>query len=312
MLVCLGCNRKEPAKQSEVPPPGTIEETWRFWESLNKAATTGTGIEALDSPAWQGNVDTADICAVLEDIIAGERARSRAITTLPVLHVDPDLAEYALEFARSRTDLANVLQDYVTLAKKQQEMTSMPVLGVGLLLNLLNHSDDKEDGILWRALLDEGRQTANNVQSLQEPAKAFEAKAASVRGEIGQINTDEMSVRIKLAQKFDREFPPRDTYISAAAIAKPNDRPLSKRQIIRTLIGQKIGGVFDGWTFDSPQEFVSFNIVSVTNRSNVRTDYEVQAHLKGIPSGQERDVDLHLTYGWLYTHWKLVGIQQLQ
>ena len=71
MLVCLGCNRKEPAKQNEVPPPGTVEETWKFWESLNKAATTGTGVEALNSPAWQGNVDTADICAVLEDIIEG-------------------------------------------------------------------------------------------------------------------------------------------------------------------------------------------------------------------------------------------------
>jgi hypothetical protein len=85
-----------------------------------------------------------------------------------------------------------------------------------------------------------------------------------------------------------------------------------RSQIIKTLIGQKIGGVFDGWTFDSPQEFVSFNIVSVANPSNVRTDYEVKAHLKGIPSGEERDVDLLLTYGWLYTHWKLVGIQQLQ
>jgi hypothetical protein len=306
------CNLQAAGSPSEERPNGNAEATWKFWEAFNKAATSGTGIEALQSPAWQGDVDTAATCAVLEDIIAGERERSHIITVLPVLHVDPDLAGYAVQFARSRTDFADALQDYVEIARKQGQMTSTPVLGVGLLLNLLNHSDDKKDGILWRALLDEGRQTAENLQTLREPLNAFEAKAASVRGVVGRLNSEEMGVRVKLAQRFDREFPPHETYTNSQAYERSKDTPLSKKQIIKTLIGQRVGGLLDLWTFDYPKEFVTFDILKVTKRSGVRTDYEVRTHVKGIPSGKERDFNLHLSYGWIYTRWVLVEPPQLQ
>jgi hypothetical protein len=118
-----------------------------------------------------------------------------------------------------------------------------------------------------------------------------------------------MDVRIKLARRFDREFPPHDSYAKTAGSDSDKDRPLSKNQIIPTLIGQRIGSWFNAWTFDSPQEFVTFNILTVKKRSDVLTDYEVQTHVKGIQSGVERDFDLHLTYGWIYTRWKLVELR---
>jgi hypothetical protein len=309
MLACLGCNRSESAKQSDVQPLGEAEPTCQFWQSLHEAAISGIGIEALESPAWQGDVDTADMCGVIEDLIAGERERSRAITSLPVLHVAPDLAEYAVEFAKSRTELADAMQDYVGLMKKQAAMTSAPVLGIGLLENLIEHKDDKQDGILWPALLDTARQTGENLKTLQAPASALEARVTAVRGSVGRLNAEEMGVRVKLAQRFDREFPPSSTYTKTAASENDKDRPLSKNQIIPTLIGRKIGGLFNWWTFDSPQEFVTFNILSVKKRSDVLTDYEVQTHVKGIPSGDERDFALHLSYGWIYTRWKLVELR---
>jgi hypothetical protein len=77
-------------------------------------------------------VDIADICAVPEEIIAGELARSRAITQLPVLPVNPDLGAYAAEYAKSRIEVANVLKDYVALLKKQEDITTAPTLSVGL------------------------------------------------------------------------------------------------------------------------------------------------------------------------------------
>jgi hypothetical protein len=225
------------------------------------------------------------------------------------LHVDPDLSKYAVQFARSRSELADAMQDYAGLVKRQAGMTSARVLGVGLLLNLLNHSDDKQDGILWRALLDEARQTGENLQTLREPASAVEARAASVRRVIGRLNAAEMDVRIKLAQKFDREFPPHETYDNAGASRSDKDRPLSQEQIVRTLLGREIGGVFNSWTFESPSEIETFNILSVRKRSDVLTDYEVQTHVKGIHTGGERNFDLHLTYGWIYTRWKLVELR---
>ena len=312
-FVCSGCGRKPATKPSGGPPPGRAAETWAFWEAFNKTAVAGTGIEALKSPAYQGEVDVKDTCAVLDEIIEGERARCRDITSLLVLNVDPELTAYAVEFVRSRTELADALQDYVILAKKQEAMTSAPVLGVGLLLNLLNHSDDKSDGILWSALLDQAKQTSKELQSLREPAMAVEAKAASVRHANGGLSTEEMRVRIKLAQTFGREFPPLDTYAKAAASAKARENShLSDMQIMQTLIGRSIGEWYDSWKFDSLQEFVSFKTLSVTNRSEVLADYEVRTHVKGVHSGQEHNFNLRLTYGWLYTRWKLIELQQLQ
>ena len=208
MLACSGCNRHESAKRGGARPTGTIEATWNFWETFSKAATSGTGIEALESPAWKGDVDTADTCDVIEDIIAGERRRSRAITSLPVFtHVDPDLSEYAVQSARSRSsDLADAMQDCAGLNEKAGgEMTSARVLGVGLLLNLLNHSDDKQDGILWRALLDEARRRRERIfKLLREPASAVEARAASVRSVIGRLNAaEDAACESNSAQRFD-------------------------------------------------------------------------------------------------------------
>jgi hypothetical protein len=116
-----------------------------------------------------------------------------------------------------------------------------------------------------------------------------------------------MSVRIKLSQRYGREFPPRNTYAEAAAAAKSEDQFLNKKQIMRSLIGQSL----DSWHFDSMKEFISLRIVSVKNPNDVRADYEVQTHVKGIPSGEEHDFKLRLTYGWLYTRWVLVKIQEL-
>jgi len=311
LLYCPACHQREHAKLGVGAPPDRAAETWKFWEAFNKAAVAGTGIEALKSKTYEGDVETADTCLVLEDIIAAEQERGRAITSLPVLHVDPDLAAYAVDFCRSRTELAGALQDYVALAKRGEEITSAPVLGFGLLLNLLSHSEDKEDGILWRALLDEAKQTAANVQQLRAPAGVAEVKAVSARNALAQLPTEEMSVRVKLSQRFDREFPPLDTYATAAAAARTNTA-LSKTQIIQTLIGHGIGGWPNRWRFDSPKESVTLNILSVTNSSDVLAEYAVQTHVKGIPSGQEHDFELRLSYGWLHTRWALIDLQQVQ
>jgi hypothetical protein len=299
LLMGSGCNRQ----QSEKLPQGRAQETLQFWEAFNKAAVSGIGEEVLNQPVWHA-LDNQDMCEVLENIAAGEQARSRAITSLPVLHVDPDLAAYAIHFASSRDDLAEALRGYVALAKKQEEITSAPALGVGLLLNLLNHYDDKKDGILWRAILDEAKQTAGDVQKLREPANIAEAKGLAVRGAIKRLNTEEMEVRVKLAQRFDREIPLRETYLSAAYSAR-GLKHFSNDQVMQMLIGSKIGN----WTFESG-EFVSFKITNVTNRTEVLADYEVRTHVKG-KSGQEHDFKLRVTYGREYTRWKLIEIQQL-
>jgi len=310
LLVCAGCDQKQSNQESQSPPPGRARETWQFWEAFNEAAVSGVGAEVLKQDAWQQGVETKDVCAVLEDVIATEQARSKAITRLPVLHVDPDATAYAVDFAKARIEATSMLQDISVLLQKQEEITSLPTLGVGLLANLLSHWDDKEDGILWRALLDQGKQTTADLQRLREPARDLEQKIASLRTKAAQLVGEEMAVRVKLAQRFNKEFLPGENYVKAAASSQ-TQTPLRKEQIIQTIIGQKIGDPPNRWTFDSPQEFVSFKVTAVTNRTSVLTDYFVQTHVKGIPSGREHDFKLRITYGRLYTRWKLVEVKLL-
>ncbi len=304
LLFCSSCDRQPAGKQPAGPALGRAEETWKFWEAFNRAAVSEPGIEVLKGEEINHNVEPTLACAALEDIAAGELARSRAITALPVLHVDPELAAYAVEFAASRAKLANALSDYPALLKKQAEMLSGPTLGVGLLVNLLNHSEDKQEGILWRAMLDQAKQTTSDLQSLKEPARVVERSAGAVRSTMSSLNTEEMAVRVKLSQRFGREFPPRVSYANAVTLAKPSG--LTEKQIVQSLIGKSAGGFFNPWRFEDVREFVSMKILGVTNRSDVLAVYQVQTHVKGIRSGNERDFRLTLTYRWFYTRWVLI------
>ena len=308
LLFCTSCDRQPAGKQPTGPPAGRAEETWTFWEAFNRAAVSDTGIEVLKGEEINQNVEPTLACAALEDIAAGEEARSRAITALPVLHVDPDLAAYAVEFAASRAKLANALHDYVALLKKQGEMVSGPTLGVGLLVNLLNHSDDREDGILWRAMLDQAKQTTSDLQSLKEPARAVERNVGAVRSTMSSLNTEEMAVRVKLSQRFGREFPPLVTHTNAVTQAKPSR--LTEKQIVQSLIGKSAGGLLGPWRFDDAREFVSLKVLGVTNRSDVLAVYQIQTHVKGIRSGNERDLKLNLAYRWFYTRWVLIEMKE--
>jgi hypothetical protein len=122
----------------------------------------------------------------------------------------------------------------------------------------------------------------------------------------------ELIVRAKLSERFDREFPTMESYARAAEAAKPQAIRLAEPQIIRSLIGKSVGGIFDQWTFEDPREIVSLNVQAVTNPSETVADYDVQTHVKGIQSGNERDFHLRLTYHWFFTRWILVQIIPIQ
>ena len=307
LLIGSGCN-----KTGTNAPPPRAKETSVFWERFKQAAISGTGVEALQSPAYQGPVAARDTYAVLADIVDSEQMRSRTITALPGLRVDPELVAYAAEFSKSRRELAGVAEDYLELAKEQEDVTGQPGLGAGLLGDLINPGEKGADEIIWRALSDQAQRTGKDFQRLRAPAVALEARAAAVRGELGRLTTDEIGVRVKLVQRFGGEFPPRETHASAAATTHAKGTPLFENQIIVTLLGRSLGGLMDGWTFESPQEFVSLKILSATNHSDVLADYDVQARVKGARTGVEREFKLHLSYGRLHTRWVLLEMHQLK
>lgn len=308
IAVWLGCGCGKPGKSA--PPPRT-KETLAFWDRFNKAAVFGTGVESLRWPAYQGPVAARDTYAVLGDILGGEQMRSRTITSLPRLRVEPDLVAYALEFARSRMELAGLVQDYVELAKDQEDLAGKPFLGGGLLGELLHRPEVKPDGIIWAALSTQAAQTSRSLQRLREPANAIEAKVALIRGGMAQLNQRETNVRDKLARKYGGHLSPLEDYVRAAA-ARTKENQIFENQIVMTLLGRTVGGMVDGWTFESPQEFVSLKILSATNHSDLLADYDVQASVRGARTGAQREFKLHLSYGRLYTRWVLLDMKPLK
>ena len=304
VIFIAGCS----PSTSKTAPTGKAAETWKFWESLNQAATAGIGTESLVGGSQPPNVEPALLVAIMSDVSNGEIARSKAITSLPVLNVDPDLSNYAVKQAKARLELAEALQGYVTLSKQADRVIDPKAFGVGLLLNLLMRSNEKEDGMVWRALLDQGRETASSIQSLKEPAMLVETKFQSVRKRFVELQTDEMDLRIKLAQRYGKEFPPQTTYRAAAAAAKPKPKPPTESQIAESLVGRRVQKQFDEWSFSNLNSFLSLKILNTTQIDDNQVQFIIQTDQKGIWLGTQRSLKLKIKYQVAATRWAMTEL----
>lgn len=308
-ILCLalflqGCDRRGAESTTASVPVGKANETRKFWDALNQAAVAGKGVEVLQKSSWHGKVSDEDMANVFRDISLAERQRCQKIESLAVLNVDPELAAYAVQFVQTRTEIANFLSDGAEALDQEKTITSGSDFAVGFGIQLLMHHND-DDGVVWNAFMDQAAQTASDLQQIKPLAEKLQARAASVRASHAALKTEEMRVRVGLAQRFNREFPPIETYAASQSPAK--QETLSEKQIVRDMIGWKI----DGWTFDAPDEFVSLEVKDVARPSEVECAYEVQTHVKGLFSGAEHDFRLRLTYGKLFTRWKLTQVQQI-
>lgn len=304
LLLLAACD----APRGVVTVSARLPQSRTFWDSFNKSLLSGTGIEALDGLVWE-DINPSDRWAVAEQIAAGERSRIHAISVLPVLNVDPDLIAYTAQMMKLRLDLASSLDEAVALDRKHDQITSGPVFGVGWVFNLLERSEEKEEGIAWRALGDTVLETAAASQKLDEPGQALQTRIRSVVAALLQLDAQELALRAKLAQRFGSEFPTGDSYEGILNPAKAIE-PMSDREIKESLLGKSIG-LWNSWTFDSLDEFVAFKVVAVKHRAELIGDYEVHAHLKGA-SGSERHVKLGLTYARLDGRWKLIRARELR
>jgi hypothetical protein len=133
----------------------------------------------------------------------------------------------------------------------------------------------------------------------------------AARNALSRLGPEELVVRARLAQRYGREFPPSSSFIKNANANRAPLPPLSKEQLIRSLIGRSIGGPFDNWSFDSPREFRSFKILEESHPRPLRSDYVVSMHVKGLHTGAEHDFKMQLTYGWFYTRWILANYQEI-
>lgn len=302
LLLSCGCSRQASV---DARPKGKSDETAKFWSAFGQAAVQGTGVEVFREESWQVDVTGSDMVAVLEDIIAAEQARGKAIASLPVLNVAPEATDYAVNYAKTRLALVNTLKDSVSLIRQGDQVAGTYSLGGNLVISLLARRDEKSDGLFLRALMDTVAKTANDIQALRAPAKAVESQATATREEISKLLTDEMVVRTKLAERFQKEFPPMASLVTNP-VSSNATRVLTEQQIQKTLIGNTLRGA--SWNFDSSDEFKSLKIISVADRSNVLKQYLVEMNLEGRSAGRVF-YKVKVTYGRLYTRWKFISAE---
>lgn len=304
LIVALGgCGR---SGEETGRAPGKAAETVAYWERFRRAAGFGPGIEALDSPAYSGPIPSKHWYAVLGDIADAEQMRGRTVLTLPTKDVDPKLVAYTDAYAKARKELAGTVSKYVELGKEVEDLAGKPLLDAGRLKQLLQVPPGVPGGVLVRTLT-ENSNAASRLALLREAAGQLDAEAGTVRKELERLRTEETGLLAELAKRWAREFPVRATALPAAS---RTDARLAESQIIVTLMGQCVGGLVNGWTFEDPREFKSLSLLTATNHSDVLAEYEIQFHVQGLRTGVERDFHLQLTYGRLYTRWVLLELRE--
>lgn len=304
LVVCCGCDQD---RKNSTGPKAKAGETWQYWEAFNKAAVAGTGVELLPE-SKNTDLKVEDLANIFRDIAAAEKARHVAITSLPVLYVDSNLTAYAIQFAKARADIAGILTDYANLLDQQRQVTSGPNLAMSFIMGLLNHRN-KEEGVVWNALIDTATQTGNELQQARPAAQQLEARVMGIRDGNARLKTEEMRVRVSLSQKYEREYPPIESYFSSKSPVI--EMPLDEKKLMQDLLGKRLDR--KEWTsFDSLDEFVSFKITNTEKRDDGLVDYEVKTHLKGIVSGREWDFRLRLTYRKIITRWQFVSVKLIE
>lgn len=297
------------AKITEERPSGVeLEATRHFWNAFQQAADAGHGLEILTQNAWTGNLTDEDAAQIAADIALAERKRSLAISSLPVLHVDSAAVAFAVEYASVKMEVAGLIDEGLLLWKRQQEILSLPSIGGGLLLGFLVHHNQEGDGALLSAALDQAGRTAGELNELKAPVEALEGRIVQAGARLIKLQADQMGVRSSLSSRHGIEFPPVGSVMKLDR--KLEVRRLAEKEIAQSLVGASAGGWFDSWTFESPKEFVSLKIHSVSDRSDVLQDYVVSVHVKrGLFFTDERKMKLRLTYGSQYTRIKLVKVE---
>lgn len=305
LIVALGgCGR---SGEETGRPSGKAAETVAYWERFSRAAGFGLGIEALDFPAYSGPIPSKHWYAVLGDIADAEQMRGRTVLTLPTKDVDPKLVGYTDAYGKARKDLAGTVSKFVELGKEVEDLAGKPLLDAARLKQLLQVPPGVPGGVLVRTLTENSNAASRQLASLQEAARQLDAEAGTVLKELERLRTEETGLRTELAKRWAREFPVRAVSQPAAS---RTDARLAESQIIVTMMGQCVGGLVNGWTFEDPREFKSLSLLTATNHSDVLAEYEIQAHVQGLRTGAERDFHLQLTYGRLYTRWVLLELRE--
>ena len=311
-LALCGCQRASDKNPSTVTK-GSPKATWEFWEALHKPYLNSNDVYLINTLSLEVADPASQQYAakLIRQLATGQEARCKRLSSLPVLNVDRDLADHAVQFITSRREIAQALGELAEIAENPSGLPDAPEAGFAFFLSLLQHGNDGDDAF-WNTLKEQAIQHAGTVSNARTRNLKLVDEFKVVGDRIGRLDTQEMSLRINLAQRYNREFPAGQTYGSATnSPATPASSPpptMDRDRMMRDLLGRKIGREIGAWTFDAG-EFRSFEILDGKVSGDL-AQYEVKTHVQGSFSGRENDFKLRLTYRNQMDSWQLVFVVQ--
>src|SRR5436189_2900646 len=168
VAICLGRNRSAPSGDSATAQVGDPKVTWTYYESIQKADTEDEAEEIFSTL----HIDAADsesvirAASALREVSAMMADRKKRMSSLHVLHVDPDLTKFAVQLAQLRAETEVAANEYAALLRQREELTSGANLGFSFLLSLAKHSNDGDDA-LWNALKEQIAEQSSELGKLK-------------------------------------------------------------------------------------------------------------------------------------------------
>lgn len=283
-----------------------LEATQQFWAAFQREATEGNGLEVFSCEAWTENIKSDQVIQIVSDIAKTELKRSMAISSLPVMNVDPDAVAFAAEFAVVKSEICGAIGEGLSIWGRQEQIIHPVNLGAGFLVNMAAQSDKGNDGAWLLAALGQAAQTVGELKALRKPVEGLENRVFSTLSRLIQLQAEQMKLRGTLSQRYGVEF----ATVGSMVRNDPQEIPeFSEQQIMNSLIGSNVYRGLDGWEFRSMKEFASLEILESKPRGNIMHDYVVLVHVKR-PGffGIDRKMKLRVTYAVQYTRLRLARL----
>jgi hypothetical protein len=222
------------------------------------------------------------------------------------LKPDPELSALALETVTRRSKVAQTLTEVAAVSENPLDTSGEAEL-LDFGLRFFQHVQGGE-GAFWSALKEQGAAMATSVAKARTRFQGLTERLKEEAQHASALEAQEMGVRIKLSQRFHREFPATSALLQVTNSVPPVAGPPATEAIrlSRDLLGRKV----DSWTFDVG-EFRSCDILE-TRFAGDLGQYEVKARVRGSFSGTERDFRLRLSYREQEGSWRLVLVEQAE
>lgn len=310
VLAFVGCRKGETAKEPPPAPRGNAQSTLSFWEGLHQPYLNSNDVHLFKSMSG-GIADLKSeqyLISLFRTLSAGEQERCRRVAGLPVLKVDPDVTAFATQFIDVRQEVAAMLGQLAVVAENPSGLPDAPEAAFGFFLRLLQHSNDGDEAF-WNALKEEVVEDAKTVGKTQDRARNLIGGFQVVSAKVAALETQELSLRAKLAQRYGREFPAGSTFPSGtnapSSATSPSPPTADPDKMMRDLVGRHVGS----WTIETG-EFQSFDILDGKVLGDLAW-YRVKARLRGSFSGKVLDVEMRLSYRNQRDMWALALVENL-